>query len=151
MKKLGVIIAIAILLAVVIGIVIYYTQHHSMIGGHMMGPRTMSPEMMNEAIMGPSMMGTEQSDEFQKFSQGTPGANIFNANCRVCHPNGGNIINPNLPLRGSNKLADFNTFLAFIRNPSMSGGSRGSMPAFSEALISNQQTRELYQYILKML
>jgi hypothetical protein len=79
--------------------------------------------------------------------QGITGANIFNANCRSCHVNGGNIINPGFPMRGSLKLADFKTFLAFIRDPRMPDGSKGPMPPFSKSQISNRQAKELYQYI----
>jgi len=126
MKKLTVILALVSVLAL-IGTT--YAQGSGMMGGGMMGP---------------GMMGSGQEE---KSSQGTSGAEIFNANCRVCHQNGGNIINPNMPLRGSLRLADFKTFLSFIRNPKMPDGSRGSMPAFSEAQISDKHARELYQYI----
>jgi len=98
-------------------------------------------------MMGQGMMGSEQTEEPQKSSQGITGANIFNANCRSCHLNGGNIINPSFPMRGSLKLADFKTFLAFIRNPRMPDGSKGPMPPFSKSQISNRQAKELYQYI----
>jgi cytochrome c553 len=125
MKKLVVILSLVSVFAIVS---IVYAQGSGMMGGGMMGQ---------------GMMGSGQEE---KSSQGSSGAEIFNANCRVCHQNGGNIINPNLPLRGSLKLADVNTFLAFIRNPKMPDGSRGSMPAFSQAQISDEQARELYQY-----
>jgi len=97
-------------------------------------------------MMGSGMMGSGQEGP-QKFSQGTSGTEIFNDNCRVCHQNGGNLINPNMPLRGSLKLADFDTFLAYIRNPKLPDGSQGSMPVFSESQISDQQAKELYHYI----
>jgi cytochrome c553 len=103
--------------------------------------------IMGQGMTGQGMMGSGQ-EESQKPSQGVSvRAEVFNANCKVCHQNGGNIINPNLPLRGSLKLADFNTFLTYIRNPKMPDGSRGSMPSFSQAQISDEQARELYQYI----
>jgi mono/diheme cytochrome c family protein len=93
--------------------------------------------IMGQGMTGQGMMGSGQ-EESQKPSQGVSvRAEVFNANCKVCHQNGGNIINPNLPLRGSLKLADFNTFLTYIRNPKMPDGSRGSMPSFSQAQISD--------------
>ena len=75
------------------------------------------------------------------------GAELFSANCKGCHPNGGNIIKPNLPLRSAPQLADFKSFEGFIRDPKMPDGSSGVMPAFTQAKISDQQAKELYDYI----
>ena len=79
------------------------------------------------------------------------GAEVFSANCKGCHPNGGNIIKPNLPLRSAPQLADFNSFEAFIRGPKMPDGSAGVMPAFATAKISDRQAKELYEYIQKVI
>ncbi len=76
------------------------------------------------------------------------GARLFEANCASCHPNGGNIITPNLPLRGSAQLADFTRFLEFVRHPHMPNGARGAMPALSPAQLSDTQVREIYQYVI---
>jgi mono/diheme cytochrome c family protein len=76
------------------------------------------------------------------------GDQIFSSSCRVCHVNGGNVINPSLPLRGSQKLSDFKTFLSFIRNPLMPDGSRGAMPSFSESQISDKDAENLYIYFV---
>jgi len=75
------------------------------------------------------------------------GAKVFSANCKGCHPNGGNIIKPNLPLRSAPQLADFKSFEGFIRDPKMPDGSAGVMPAFTQAKISDQQAKQLYDYI----
>jgi uncharacterized membrane protein len=75
------------------------------------------------------------------------GAKVFSANCQGCHPHGGNIVKPNLPLRSAPQLADFSSFKAFIGDPRLPDGSRGPMPAFSSKKISDQKARELYQYI----
>ncbi len=95
---------------------------------------------------GPGMMEAGQGKKTQKAVDSAR-AKIFNANCSRCHPNGGNVILPNLPLRGSSKLADFKTFLSFIRDPKMPDGSEGVMPAFSDKQISDQQAKTLYKYI----
>lgn len=79
------------------------------------------------------------------------GAQIFGRKCNSCHPQGGNTIRPDLPLRGSPRLKDFGTFLAYIRNPRLPDGSAGAMPAFSETVLSRQQARELYQYVLHVI
>jgi cytochrome c553 len=126
MKRLSVILAF---LSVFVIVTITYAQ---------------GPGMMAQGMMGSGMM---QSEESQKSSEETSGVKTYNANCRVCHVNGGNVINPNMPLRGSSKLAEFKTFLAFIRDPKMPDGSKGPMPSFSEAQISDKQAKELYQYI----
>ena len=105
------------------------------------------PEMMDSGMMGgPSMMESEQSKEMQTQNT-SAGAEIFNANCKVCHVNGGNVINPAMPFNGSTKLADFETFLSYVRNPKLPDGSRGSMPSFSDSQISDKQAKELYQFI----
>jgi mono/diheme cytochrome c family protein len=75
------------------------------------------------------------------------GKKLFEVNCAFCHPNGSNAIMPNLPLRGADDLKNFTTFLAFIRNPRLPDGSKGSMPAFSADAIPDQQARELYDYV----
>jgi len=75
------------------------------------------------------------------------GAKLFSANCKGCHPHGGNILKPNLPLRSAPQLADFNSFEAFISDPRLPDGSKGPMPAFASNKISDQQARELYEYI----
>jgi uncharacterized membrane protein len=76
------------------------------------------------------------------------GAKIFRTNCAGCHPQGGNIINPKLPLLGAPQLAAPETFLAFVRKPLRPDGSRGKMPAFSPTRISDQQARGLYEYLV---
>ena len=79
------------------------------------------------------------------------GAKVFSTNCKGCHPNGGNIIKPNLPLKGAPQLADYHNFAGFIRDPKMPDGSGGVMPAFAPAKISDQQARDLYEYIQKVI
>lgn len=87
----------------------------------------------------------------QAPSQYKAGEQIFKANCSGCHPEGGNIAQPNLPVINSPKLLDFNSFIDFIRNPSNPDGSPGIMPAFPESKISNRQSRNLYDYIINVL
>ncbi|MCL4471636.1 MAG: cytochrome c [Gammaproteobacteria bacterium] len=79
------------------------------------------------------------------------GMNVFNGNCAGCHPNGGNIIDPSLPLLNSSKTVDINTFLAFIRDPKRPDGKPGAMPSFSPEKISDQEASELYKYIAHVL
>jgi mono/diheme cytochrome c family protein len=76
------------------------------------------------------------------------GQKIFSEICSGCHENGGNIININLPMKGSHKLANYATFLSFIRNPKMPDGSTGAMPSFPESRVSSDEAKKLYQYIV---
>ncbi len=75
------------------------------------------------------------------------GAKIFADRCASCHPDGGNVIVPDLPLKGSRVLEKFRTFIAFIRHPKMPDGTQGAMPSFSKSLITDRQARQLYHYI----
>jgi uncharacterized membrane protein/cytochrome c551/c552 len=75
------------------------------------------------------------------------GMALFNENCVACHPKGGNIIDPSLPLLNSAYLQNPVTFLAFIRNPNRPNGAPGSMPPFPATKISDQQAGKLYEYI----
>jgi len=69
------------------------------------------------------------------------GERAFRTLCSSCHPGGGNTLDPDEPVRGSHTLVDFKTFLSWIRNPD------SPMPAFPESRISDQQSRELYEYV----
>ena len=58
---------------------------------------------------------------------------------------------PELPLRGAPQLADFNTFMAFLRDPRLPDGSRGPMPPFSADALTRIQAKSLYDYMLDVL
>jgi uncharacterized membrane protein len=75
----------------------------------------------------------------------------FTTNCRFCHPLGGNVIRPDLPLLGSPELSDLNTFSEYIRNPVNPDGKKGMMPGFAPSKISDQQTKALRDYITQIL
>jgi mono/diheme cytochrome c family protein len=75
------------------------------------------------------------------------GAQLFTANCQSCHPGGGNVIDPKLPLKGAKPLGSLQSFVGFIRAPSMPDGSPGQMPAFGPDAISAQQASDLYVYV----
>jgi hypothetical protein len=109
--------------------------------------------LISYAQMGGGMMGPGEGRGYQRqpYQRQGPGEEIFREDCRGCHAQGGNLINPNLPLRGSRELADFNTFLAYIRNPTMPNGSGGPMPAFAPERISDEEAKDLYQYLVAVL
>jgi mono/diheme cytochrome c family protein len=112
---------------------------------HQMGPMMMCPMMQ----MAPGQMKQAQAPpEYQA------GERIYAANCAFCHANGGNTVTPGLPVVGSPQLKDFNTFLAFNRNPQIPTnptGPKRMMPAVSEGKITDRQMNELYRYIVHVL
>jgi cytochrome c6 len=75
-------------------------------------------------------------------SQPKTGEQLFQQNCAACHANGGNVINPQKPLKDGPSLKSFATFLPWIRKPVQ------PMPAFPPSTISDRQAKELYDYIL---
>ena len=79
------------------------------------------------------------------------GQRLFAANCASCHPNGGNAIVAELPLKKSKMLATAATLTAFVRSPKMPDGSEGQMPPFPPDQISDRQVGDLYSYIHSML
>ena len=77
------------------------------------------------------------------------GEKLYTANCGGCHPNGGNVINSALPVVGAPELKNLNTFIQFNRNPLRPDGSKGVMPAFPKEKISDQEMKQIYEYITK--
>ena len=78
-------------------------------------------------------------------------AEQFTKSCSGCHAHGGNSIKPHLPLKDAPQLVNFGTFLSYIRSPKARDGSQTVMPSFSPERLSDQQAREVYQYIVKVL
>jgi len=76
------------------------------------------------------------------------GERLFDSNCSGCHAHGGNAILPNYPLRNAPELDKLEDFRRFIRDPRLSNGAKGPMPAFPPARISDAQASELYDYIV---
>lgn len=74
------------------------------------------------------------------------GEKIYATLCAACHPNGGNIFDASLPVRGSKHLKDFDDFSSFMRHPHRHDGTPPTMPAFSPEKLPDAQMRELYQY-----
>jgi mono/diheme cytochrome c family protein len=79
------------------------------------------------------------------------GQRLFASSCAACHPNGGNAIVAELPLKKSKMLASAAAFTSFIRSPKMPDGSEGQMPPFGVDQISDKQAGQLYTYIQSML
>lgn len=75
------------------------------------------------------------------------GKQVFESHCSGCHRRGENIIEPNLPLRNAPQLNNFNDFQHFIRGPLMPDGSVGAMPKFTLDDVSDEQAKQLYDYL----
>ena len=88
------------------------------------------------------------SEEAWNYSRPSYGKHIFDANCSRCHPDGGNIVYTDMPIKGSKRLSDFQTFYRFIRDPRMPDGLKGPMPSFSEEQLSDEHVKELYRFII---
>jgi len=77
------------------------------------------------------------------------GAALFAANCKVCHPDGGNIINPAKTLhkkdREANHVMTAADIMHIMRNPGP------GMTKFDEKTISDHDAHEIAEYILKKL
>ena len=79
------------------------------------------------------------------------GEKLFTTTCSPCHPNGGNLYKANLPLAKAPQLADFNTFLPYIRSPQARDGSKTLMPPMTPERLSDEQAKEVYHYIVQVL
>jgi uncharacterized membrane protein len=73
---------------------------------------------------------------------------IFEANCAMCHPGGRSVSNPQLSLRNTPQLANFEAFVNQLRTPRLPNGSPGTMPPIPEEALLDEQAWELYQYII---
>lgn len=97
---------------------------------------------------GELVYGGRVSNEQKDFQAGQK---VFINNCSGCHVNGGNIFFPDLALHSAPQLQSFETFIAFVRNPTLPDGQRGPMPIFTPAKLSDQQAHDLYEYIVNRL
>lgn len=89
---------------------------------------------------------------YQGFTPKAPaqfniGKHVFESHCSGCHRRGENLIEPDLPLRNAPQLHDFNDFQRFIREPRMPDGSVGAMPRFTLSDVSDEDAKQLYDYL----
>lgn len=79
------------------------------------------------------------------------GRRLFENNCMACHPNLGNAIMPDMTIIGSDNLRDLHSFISLIRDPRLDNGQKGPMPDFPPQKISDDQARQLYEYLTTVL
>ncbi len=80
-----------------------------------------------------------------------PGAKIYLKNCSACHPYGGNIVNAKLSVTGAPQLIDFRIFLLYLRDPKQPKPQIALMPIVPPEKISDEQAKQLYDYITNVL
>lgn len=83
----------------------------------------------------------------EKAGGDPPGKALFQQHCAACHPDGGNIINPDFPLH-KEKLKEHNItkagdIIEKMRNPGP------GMTKFDKATISDKDAEDIADYILK--
>jgi cytochrome c6 len=75
------------------------------------------------------------------------GKALFEKNCKVCHPDGGNIITANKTLKTSdlnaNNIGNVDGIVGKMRNPGT------GMSKFDEKAISDAEAKAIAEYILK--
>lgn len=78
---------------------------------------------------------------------GRSGAELFKEHCAACHPDGGNIINPQKTLhkkdRDANKIKSAKDVIGKMRNPGP------GMTEFDKKTISDKDAKAIANYILK--
>ena len=79
------------------------------------------------------------------------GEKIYMKNCSACHPYGGNIVNARLSVTGAPELVDFRIFLLYLRDPKQPKPNIALMPIVPPTKISDEQAKQLYDYITKVL
>ncbi len=100
---------------------------------------------------GELVYGTKEPEKAVEAQAVQVSGELFNKTCKACHPGGGNAFKDNLPLKSAPQLANFDTFLNYIRNPKARDGSQTIMPPFPADKISEQQAREIYEYVVQVL
>ncbi len=79
--------------------------------------------------------------------QVTAGEALFKKHCAVCHPDGGNVINPNKTLKGksleANNVKTEKDIIAKMRNPGP------GMARFDEKTVPEAEARQIAEYVLK--
>jgi cytochrome c6 len=84
---------------------------------------------------------------FAEKSAQSSGESLFAANCKVCHPDGGNIINPAKTLQKKDRMANNVKTAADIVNKMRNPGP--GMTKFDEKTISDKDAHAIAEYVIK--
>nr|AIA18490.1 Cytochrome C oxidase, cbb3-type, subunit III [uncultured bacterium] len=75
------------------------------------------------------------------------GAQVFKAaNCIMCHPGGGNALEPAKPLKGASFLKKYPTDESVARQI-REGSKNGTMPSFRKDVLTDQQLVDVISYV----
>jgi cytochrome c6 len=104
-------------------------------------------EMLN-AVSTPVVAEVEDMGQpATPVAESKDGQALFQQHCAVCHPGGGNIINPDKGLDGetlaANGVVTAGDIVALMREP------RPGMSAFSKDLLSDRDAGRIAEYILQ--
>jgi cytochrome c6 len=81
------------------------------------------------------------------YAKGKSGEELFKENCSMCHPNGGNIINPRFTLhrkdREAHGVMKAEDIIGRMRNPGP------GMTRFDKKTIPDKDARKIAEFILK--
>jgi cytochrome c6 len=81
------------------------------------------------------------------LADGKRGEALFKEHCALCHPDGGNIVNPKKTLHrkdlDANNIKSKDDIVRFMRKPGP------GMTTFDAKIISDKDAKELAEYILK--
>ncbi len=84
---------------------------------------------------------------FAVAKEASKGEKLFMANCKVCHPDGGNIVNPKKTLhkadREANGVTKVEDVIKRMRNPGP------GMTKFDEKNYPDKDARAIAEYVLK--
>lgn len=69
---------------------------------------------------------------------------VFKQNCQSCHVGGGNTVNPQRPLAGSDKLSSLAVFKSYLEAP------LGHMPYYKHVVTDKEALEALYKYCKKL-
>ena len=73
------------------------------------------------------------------------GEKLFKSNCSGCHLNGQNLIKPDKPIIGSQKLSNKETFRNFLQSPPP------PMPNFKNLTLKEESLDALYSYVSSLM
>ncbi len=106
----------------------------------------MKGKMFFVLILVVSIMGTA-AFTFAKEAKESRGEKLFMTNCKVCHPDGGNIVNPKKTLhkadREANGVKTVEDIIKRMRNPGP------GMTKFDEKNYPDKDARAIAEYVLK--
>jgi cytochrome c6 len=112
--------------------------------GNAGGADAMPMDMEHDMADGMQDMGDAERDMMAETTN--DGAALFQQHCAVCHPDGGNIINPEKPLHRDaleeNGVTSTADIVAIMRNPGP------GMTTFGPEAVSDAQAEKIAEHIL---